>query len=63
MIVYKCLVNGHLAPAARLAVEEGLRRINAERLGLSAQSLRIEFTELAPGLGYTAGQPPRPPVG
>lgn len=59
MIVYKCLVNGSIAPAARAAVEEGLRRINAERLGAAGQSLRIEFTEIAAGLWYTAGEPSR----
>jgi phenylpyruvate tautomerase PptA (4-oxalocrotonate tautomerase family) len=59
VFVTKCLVNGSLAPAGRQAVEDGLRRLYAERFGLAPQSLRVEFTEIATGLWYTAGEPSR----
>jgi hypothetical protein len=59
VIVCKCLVNGSLAPAGRQAVEEGLRRLYAERFGPAASALRVEFTEIAPGLWFTAGEPSR----
>ncbi|MEI8302480.1 MAG: hypothetical protein WCG13_04250 [Burkholderiales bacterium] len=57
MIVYKCLVNGRIAEPAREQVREGLRRINAERFGVPPESLSVEFTEVTPGLWFTAGEP------
>lgn len=57
MIKFKCLVNGAIAPAVRERVVSGLRRIYAQRFDLPAEALRVEFTEVAPGLWFTAGRP------
>ena len=57
MIKFKCLVNGAIAPAVRERVVSGLRRIYAQRFDLPADALRVEFTEVAPGLWFTAGRP------
>lgn len=57
MIKFKCLVNGKLAPDVRERVASGLRRLYAQRFALSADALRVEFIEVAPGLWFTAGRP------
>ena len=57
MIIYKCLVNGRIAEPARQQVREGLQRINASHFGLAPESLAVEFTEVDPGLWFTAGEP------
>ena len=57
MIVYKCLVNGSIAEPQRQQVRAGLERINQTRLGIAPDQLSVEFTEVAPGLWFTAGEP------
>jgi len=57
MIAFKCLVNGSIDSAARERVRLGLERIYTERFGLSAKDLRVEFTEVKPGLWFTGGRP------
>jgi hypothetical protein len=34
-----------------------LRRINAQRFGISADQLTVEFTEVEKGMGFTGGKP------
>jgi phenylpyruvate tautomerase PptA (4-oxalocrotonate tautomerase family) len=57
MIAFKCLVNGSIDSATRERVRLGLERIYAERFALSANNLRVEFTEVKPGLWFTGGRP------
>ena len=57
MIKVKCLVNGAIAPPVREQVTQGLRDIYARRFGRDGESLQVEFTEVAPGLWFTAGKP------
>lgn len=59
MIVFKCLVNGPIDEGARQRVTQGLRRIYRDTFGEAGAPLRAEFTEIAPGLWFTAGQPSR----
>lgn len=59
MITYKCLVNGTIAEQTRRRVVDGLARINAEHFGIPAAELSVEFTEVARGLWFTAGEPSR----
>ena len=55
--IYKCLVNGSVSAPLREQVVLGLQRINAERFGIGADQLRVEFTEVARGMWFTAGKP------
>jgi hypothetical protein len=57
MIAFKCLVNGSIDSAARERVRLGLERIYFERFALSSKDLRVEFTEVKPGLWFTGGRP------
>ena len=57
MITYKCLVNGAISQAVRERVVLGLQRINAQRFGIAADQLKVEFTEVEPGLWFTGGKP------
>lgn len=57
MIKFKCLVNGTIAPAIRARVVSGLQALYRERFGLAAADLQVEFTEVRPGLWFTAGKP------
>ncbi|HPU50936.1 MAG TPA: hypothetical protein PK359_05200 [Burkholderiaceae bacterium] len=57
MILYKCLVNGSISAPAREQVSQGLARINAEMFGTAPDAVRVEFTEVPPGLWFTGGKP------
>ena len=57
MIKIKCLVNGAIAPAVRAQVVRGLGNLYREHFGLEPHALQVEFTEVAPGLWFTGGQP------
>jgi phenylpyruvate tautomerase PptA (4-oxalocrotonate tautomerase family) len=59
MIAYKCLVNGAIDAATRESVVAGLERIYAARFNVSATQMRVDFTEVTPGLWFTGGQPSR----
>lgn len=56
-IKFKCLVNGAIAAPVRDRVAQGLRSIYLRRFGLPDEAVRVEFTEVAPGLWFTAGRP------
>lgn len=56
-ITYKCLVNGSIAQPVRERVVQGLQRINAERFGIPADRLKVEFTEVEKGMWFTGGKP------
>lgn len=57
MIKVKCLVNGAISPDVRRRVSDGLSAIYARRFGPHAGAVQVEFTEVAPGLWFTAGKP------
>ena len=57
MIKFKCLVNGAIAPAVRAQVTRGLGDIYSQHFGLAPDALQVEFTEVQPGLWFTAGKP------
>ena len=59
MIAYKCLVNGAIDAATRESVVAGLERIYAARFNVPATQMRVDFTEVTPGLWFTGGQPSR----
>jgi phenylpyruvate tautomerase PptA (4-oxalocrotonate tautomerase family) len=59
MIAYKCLVNGAIDAATRERVVAGLARIYAARFNVPATQMRVDFTEVTPGLWFTGGQPSR----
>lgn len=57
MITYKCLVNGAISQPVRERVVQGLQRINAQRFGIAADQLKVEFTEVEKGMWFTGGKP------
>lgn len=59
MIKFKCLVNGAIPGPTRARVVAGLARIYAQHFGLAPDALQVEFTEVRPGLWFTAGVPSR----
>lgn len=56
MITYECLVNGDIDAATRDVVTAGIAKINTERFGVSVADVSVEFTEIAEGRWFTAGQ-------
>lgn len=54
---YRCLVNGTIEAAARERVVEGLTAVEAERFGVAADEVTVDFVEVAAGTWFTGGRP------
>lgn len=59
MIKFKCLVNGELAQPQRARVVSGLEALYLQHFGVAPEQLQVEFTEVRPGMWFTAGVPSR----
>ena len=55
--IFKCLVNGTIDQPTRDRVGAALAELTHGRFGTPAASVSVEFTEIAAGRWFTAGEP------